>query len=166
MNKQGFIKTVEAIIAVLIIFIFIYYVTPKSTTNQDTSDIKKLQEEILKGISEKEIYRECITAEDNQVLLWIQGNNGIDTNFAIPISTNFSPTKCTPTNIPNGIKTFIEQSLTQKFQNNYRLIICTQGSCGSPPEKDTVYTSAVIVTSSLKTTPPTYNPKVVRLYLW
>ena len=37
MNKQGFIKTIEAIIAVLIIFIFIYYVTPKSSDIKDTS---------------------------------------------------------------------------------------------------------------------------------
>ena len=150
MNKQGFIKTVEAIIAVLIIFIFIYYVTPKSTTNQDTSDIKKLQEEILKGISENEEFRECIIQETG---IGIIQSTGI-TGFA------------TCNGIATTMQTFIESSLTKKFQTNYQLVICTQGSCGSPPEKDTVYTSAVIVTSSLKTTPPTYNPKVVRLYLW
>lgn len=162
MNKQGFIKTVEAIIAVLIIFIFIYYITPKSSDNKDTSDIKKLQEEILKGISENEEFRECITASNNPELLWIQGTNGIDTGFLVPISSNFSPAECITTT--TNIKTFIEQSLTKKFQNNYRLVICTQGNCGSPPEKDAVYTSAVIVTSSLKS--KDYNPKVVRLYLW
>ena len=155
MNKQGFIKTVEAIIAVLIIFIFIYYVTPKSSDNKDTSDIKKLQEEILKGISENEIYRGCIVTCPNEITCTIKGNE----------HPGFNSPECTTNDIPTAMQTFIEKSLTPKFQTNYQLVICTQGSCGSPPEKDTVYTSAVIVTSSLKTTPP-YNPKVVRLYLW
>ena len=152
MNKQGFIKTIEAIIAVLIIFIFIYYVTPKSSDIKDTSDIKKLQEEILKGISENEVFRECIIKETGTKII----------QYADPKITGFET--CT-SGVSTTMQTFIESSLTKKFQTNYQLVICTQGSCGSPPEKDTVYTSAVIVTSSLKT-PPTYNPKVVRLYLW
>lgn len=155
MDKKGFIKTVEAIIAVLIIFIFIYYITPKSTGNKEANDIKELQAEILKGISENEVYRECIiTCPDNSICT-IKGNEQL----------NFNSQTCT-NNILTNIKNFIEESLTPKFKNNYQLVICTQGSCGSPPEEDTVYTSAIIVTSSLKTTPPAYNPKIVRLYLW
>ncbi|MEK6951539.1 MAG: hypothetical protein AABX29_00835 [Nanoarchaeota archaeon] len=158
MNKQGFIKTVEAIIAVLIIFIFIYYITPKSTGNKETNDIKELQAEILKGISENEVYRECIVSCPDGSICTIE-KSGISNNFNTQTCTNNN-------NIPADMKGFIEKSLTPKFKDNYQLVICTQGNCGSPPEKDTVYTSAVIVTSSLKTTPPTYNPKVVRLYLW
>ncbi len=150
MDKKGFIKTVEAIIAVLIIFIFIYYVTPKSSDNKDISDIKELQAEILKGISENEAFRECIVKETGIETIQSTGIIGFE-NCNNGVST--------------AMQTFIESSLTKKFQTNYQLVICTQGSCGSPPEEDTVYTSAVIVTSSLKA-PPTYNPKVVRLYLW
>ena len=153
MNKQGFIKTVEAIIAILIIFIFIYYVTPKSSDNKDVSGIKKLQEEILKGVSENEEFRECIVTAQGGAIWYIQGSQ----------SEGFSTEQCS--GIKTEMQTFIEKSLTPKFQTNYQLVICTQGSCGSPPEQDTVYTSAVIVTSSLKA-PTTYNPKVVRLYLW
>jgi len=164
MDKRGFIKTVEAIIAVLLIFVFIYYITPKASDNKDLGDVKSLQAGILQGISENEEFRDCMIAADNPALLWVQGTDGIDNSFTEKIFSGFSPTKCTPTNTQTKIQTFIESSLPPKFQQNYRLVICNEGYCGLPPEKDTVYTSAVIITSSVKS--QNYNPKIARLYIW
>ncbi len=49
-------------------------------------------------------------------------------------------------------------------------MICNPDDCGIPdlPTNENVYTSAVIVTSSLEPpiTPESYNPKVVRLWVW
>jgi hypothetical protein len=140
MNKKGFIKTVEAIIEILIIFIFIYYVTPKINENPEIKGIKSLQTEILKGISENEDFRECIiTSED------------------------FTITKTEQSVCPN-IKEFIDSSLTPLYKNKYQLDVCLEGSCSGPPDEKTVYTSAIIITSSIKA--QEYKPKIVRLYLW
>jgi len=164
MDKQGFIKTIEAIIAVLIIFIFIYYITPKVNNSADIENIKLIQTEVLKGISENEGFRDCITAVDNPTLLWIQGINGVTNDFPGKIANGFDPTKCLPTNEAVNIQTYIESGLPPKFQQNYRLVICEQGQCGLPPEEDEVFTTAMIITSSIKS--QDYNPKVVRLYTW
>lgn len=161
MNKRGFIKTVEAIIAILLIFIFVYYITPKTTDTKEVGEVKELQTEILKGISENEEFRDCII--NNPGLMWIQGANGIDSDFPNNIN-GFTSEKCVQNAVQTKIKTFVESGLPPKFQNNYRLVICEEGKCGLPPEKDTVYTSAVIITSSVKS--QNYNPKIARLYFW
>ncbi len=62
MNKKGFVRTLEAVIAVIIVFGIILVVTPSrpSQDSETPAAIKEAQSFILDRISANEIYRPCI----------------------------------------------------------------------------------------------------------
>ena len=151
MNKKGFIRTLEAVIAILIVFVFIYVLMQGSlTTKSKTSDsIKSMQEEILRGISESESLRSEVVNFDK--------NEGTKNYLGADISTLSG----------NSIVEYVYDNLPTRFQQNYALVIC-ETSCGIPgslPNKE-VYTTAVVITSSLESNCPECKPKIVRLWVW
>lgn len=145
MNKRGFIRTLEAIIAVIIVFVFIYYVGSSSDKEYRTLEsIKTLQESILSEISKNDGFRDCIVNSQN-----IQEikNNGKE--------------------CPE-IGKFIEDNLPTRFKTRYRFNVCDPNqmkTCSLPSiEGGEVYTSAVVITSSLGS--KTYSPRILRLWLY
>jgi len=65
-NKKAYLKTLEAVIAAMILLIFIGEVLPHKT--EDTTltplDIETMQQTILKSISSREDLRTCVLTED------------------------------------------------------------------------------------------------------
>ena len=59
MNKKSFLRTIEVMIAVLITFIFIFFVFPKSQTPEE-----KVQLEVLKVLENSPEFRNCILGLD------------------------------------------------------------------------------------------------------
>ena len=62
MNNKGFLRILEAVIAIIIIFMFTYYIMPKNTEKSDVEGdkIRLLQKTILNEISYNEGFRDCI----------------------------------------------------------------------------------------------------------
>lgn len=150
MDKRGFIRTLEAIIAIIIVFVFIYVLMQGTinTATKGTESIKSLQEEVLRGISESEALRNCIVKLTPNYLD-ISEIPGLLDDDIICVA---------------DIKTYMQSNLG-KFKQSYALVICNvDASCGIPsdlPDKN-VYTTAIIITSSLQD----YKPKIVRLWVW
>ena len=70
MNNKGFLRILEAVIAIIIIFMFTYYIMPKNTEKSDVEGdkIRLLQKTILDEISYNEGFRDCILGRDG--ILW------------------------------------------------------------------------------------------------
>jgi len=153
MNKRGFLRTLEAVIAVIIVFLFIYYAGRSS--DKDTrfvQGIRSLEESILNDISKNDAFRDCIVSASGDV------NNNKKVDY---------------TEIGDGvfcldIKRFIEDSLPSRYKDNYAFTVCDPkdlGRCTLPyiPSKE-VYTSAVIISSSLNN--KEYSPRILRIWLF
>ncbi|MDO8628577.1 MAG: hypothetical protein Q7R56_02385 [Nanoarchaeota archaeon] len=61
-NKKGFIKTLEAVIAIILILTFIYYILPRATPEHpETPDnVRTAQNNIINELLYNNNYRECI----------------------------------------------------------------------------------------------------------
>ena len=70
MNNKGFLRILEAVIAIIIIFMFTYYIMPKNTEKSDVEGdkIRLLQKTILDEIGYNEGFRDCILGRDG--ILW------------------------------------------------------------------------------------------------
>ncbi len=61
-NKQGFLKTLEAVIAIIMILGFVYVVTPKQQKPETTPfNILDVQRFVLTEVAMNETFRNCIT---------------------------------------------------------------------------------------------------------
>ena len=154
MNKRGFIRTLEAVVAIIIVFLFIYYAGRSS--DKDTrfvQGIKSLEESILNDISKNDGFRDCIVTTS---LADTNGNGKADVQEIGEGAT-----------CPE-VKQFIEDSLPSRYRNNYAFTVCDPkelGSCTLPTiSSKEVYTSAVIISSSLNN--KEYNPRVLRMWLF
>ncbi len=69
-NKKAYLKTLEAVIAAMILLIFIGEVLPHKTEDVALTppDIETMQQTILKSISSREDLRTCVLAEDNSCI--------------------------------------------------------------------------------------------------
>ncbi len=144
MNKRGFIRTLEAVIAIIIVFVFIYAVSQSNIerASAKVDSIKSLQEEILRGISENEEYREEVLELD--INLYNEDLKGKDFFFINHVSNNLGG-----------------------FSDRYALIVCNPNDCIIPDslfDKEMVYTSAVVISGSFDEISST--PKIVRLWVW
>ena len=65
-NKKAYLKTLEAVIAAMILLLFIGEVLPHKTedTASTPPDIETMQQTILKSISSRENLRACVLTED------------------------------------------------------------------------------------------------------
>jgi len=152
MNKRGFIRTLEAVIAVIIVFMFIFFVGRSSynADEREIQNIRSLQESILSDISGNDVYRDCIIVTPIEAFNNVAESGANEPACAVEI------------------KNFISDSLPKKFRNNHEFNACDPkelGSCTLPTiSSNQVYTSAVIITSSLKSA--TYDPRILRIWFY
>lgn len=135
-NKKGFIKTLEAVIAIILILTFVYVFTPKEQeTPQETPlDIQDVQRFILTEVALNETYRNCI------------------------ITTQ--PGSCTTSACLQQINAFIDKHTPSGYANSCE--ICRKAiSCTSQPLPldRSIYTDSVFVGH-------TVSSKVFRVYFW
>jgi hypothetical protein len=69
-NKKGYIKTIEAVIAILIILGFIYVVTPKQNLPKETTpqNIESAEDFIINQVLYNSTYRDCVI-NDNRLCI-------------------------------------------------------------------------------------------------
>ena len=149
MNKRGFIKTLEAVLAVLIVFIFIFSLSQKGSSNNAVQTMKDMQEGLLSGISKDDKFRSCIVSATKENLPFIGVGNEQDPCFE------------------EGLKDYITNSLPSRFvkqgDERYRIWVCDVNDCTLPELSGKyVYTSAVIISSDLQD----YKPRVFRIWMW
>ncbi|MFH0936057.1 MAG: hypothetical protein V1815_00060, partial [Candidatus Woesearchaeota archaeon] len=65
-NKKGYLKTIEAVIAILIILGFIYVITPKNHLPEETTpqNVESSEEFIVTQVLYNSTYRDCIVKDD------------------------------------------------------------------------------------------------------
>ena len=148
MNKKGFIRTLEAVLAVIVIFIFIYSVGRGGYSgDRDVESIKSLQESILGEISRNDEFRDCIVTATAEEIKQINNEGGMG--------------------CPE-VKVFIESALPPRFLKEYKFNVCDPArlqDCSLPSLSGIeIYTSAVIITSSIKDGGE-YSPRILRLWL-
>ena len=151
MDKRGFIKTLEAVLAVMIVFIFIFTMSSR-VSNEDSKqgEMKGIQEGLLMGVSQNNDYRNCIISTNSAQL------SQISTGNTCP-----------------EIKNYVETTLPNRFVKNERfeISVCDPtlgqddpGNCDVSPSNggDFIYTSAVIISSDSNN----YNPRIFRIWMW
>ncbi|MEW6063088.1 MAG: hypothetical protein AB1571_01825 [Nanoarchaeota archaeon] len=138
--KRGYLRTLEAVIAIILIFIFMYTITPKSEGKElkVPEGIKATQNAIFSGIQQSDELREDIYNADNDAGAFGRFDGFIEGN------------------IPAGY--------------SYTFMLCNKGgscwckdtgsSCTTPPSlpEKTVYAKSMLITV------PGY--KILRLYIW
>lgn len=143
-GKRGWIRTFEAVIAILLVLGFILYVTPKATVYAEETPqiVESSQNYILKRILENENYRQCIL------------NSGSDGECSTALSECTSGgdiIKLITDNTPAGYTSACE--ICGKSSS------CLDAGVLAYTEEKSVYTSAIMVSSLDKT-------KVMRIYFW
>ena len=141
MNKRGFVKIIEAFIAVLLVAGVLLFVVSKNSSVLDSKQerIEEIQKSILQEISQNNEYRNAVLEGDNEIEL--------DPN---------SPGKL------GEIWTFVDNQIPNQLEFKIKIclleIIC---SLSEYPEKD-VYTRSVAITSNITT----YRPKQFKIWVW
>ncbi len=138
-NKKGYIKTIEAVVAIVAILIFIFTALPRS----DQAIIKKPTmiesnlENIMDEVIIQKIYRAEVIASNGEC-----GEEDVCTNFL-------------------KLKELVENNLVVGY--TYKFSICPDPSCVAdlPSEKD-VYMDDLFIASSRTT----QEPKVFRVWMW
>lgn len=154
MDKRGFIKTLEAVLAVIIVFIFIYSISDKTDTNGSRAELMRdIQENLLLGISNDDDFRKCIVSAPVELL----GNIG---------TGSVGGDVCEGVN-GKSLKGYIENTLPGRFKSKYAIGICEVGNCDVVTPNNVgkyVYTSAVVISSELEV--GNYAPKILRIWVW
>ncbi len=150
MSKRGFIRTLEAVLAVLIVLIFIFTVNQTNSGSSQIESIRELEEGILRGIVQDESMRNCIVSTVQS------DDDGNGVGDLDEISTGI---KC------SEVRQFVVNSLPNRFRESFELQACESGSCVIPnlPDKN-VFTAGAVVSSSL--TDEKYAPRLVRIWIW
>lgn len=137
MNNKGFVKTLEAIVAVIIVFTLIVTLAPTTKKQrEETPDaVKQAQAFLLDQITSNEIYRECVK------------------------KSAAAPGECKivcPS--PSDIDSFVKNNIPSQY--DYRCEICLSAStCSGPPPLDkSLYTDSRLVAAD--------PPRVVRVIIW
>lgn len=141
-NKKGYIRTLEAVIAIILILIFVFSVAPKRQISEPKTprEIQLISERILNEVGSNKDFRQCIIEGTYQG----QSKDGED---------------C--------INDFInENNLINKQIMDYRILVCDPGTiCQEPlglPTTTSVYTKSIVISSTLTK----FNLKIVKLYIW
>jgi hypothetical protein len=76
MDRRGFIKTLEAVLSVIIVFIFIFTISQRGTNDGgDVETMKNIQEGLLMGVNQNDDFRSCIvTTNDANLNLIASGD--------------------------------------------------------------------------------------------
>lgn len=136
MNKRGWLKTLEAVIAILLILLVIYSFIPKAPKKTDLEDqLQSSKEAIAEGIMYNEELRKEIIDYPEE-----------------PEDCSFS----------DELKELIDSHLPTGFGYNCRL--CTETNCvivNVPSNKD-VYVTDVFISSTMER----QDIKIVRIAFW
>ena len=146
-NKKGFIRILEAVIAIILILGFIFWITPRVTEFEEEipENVASSKEFIMNQILQKKEYGECIAAAKYGISSGEHGNceNALCEERKNEIMNLFE-------NIPIGYDYWCE--------------ICPSSmSCTNLPprsEKKSIYTNSIFVYKSDQS----YN--TIRIYIW
>ena len=133
MNNKGFLRILEAVIAIIIIFMFTYYITPKDTEKIDVEGekIKLLQKTILNEISYNENFRDCILNNnqggwDNCKSNIITYAEDLDKRYQGKISIvkcDIDDINCKPCEVSSN-NVYVSDVLITDMNNKQRVTIC------------------------------------------
>ncbi len=147
-NKKGFIRTLEAVIAIILILGFIFWITPKVVEFEEKvpENVANAKDFILNQILSEKEYSECVlfASEGECESVLSDSSEGSCKDIII--------NELIEDNIPHGY--------------SYHCEICSSsGSCTNLPEPDktlkkSVYTGSIFVYGS------STNYKVFRIYIW
>lgn len=136
-NKKGFLRTLESIIAIIMVLGLILYVTPTRTpeVSELPGVVEQAQNLVLEEVAVNKEFRKCILESDER--------------------------SCIGMNSPcSGIESFIQTAVPTGYQFNCEIcsssIACV--SSLSIPQDKTVYTRDTFVAGS--------PSKVFRVYMW
>lgn len=137
MNKKGYIRTLEAVIAIIIILVFVFTVLqPKYRKESEPSEIKLLQDVVINELEENDNYRNYILTENS---------DGLD-------------------EINNYIESMIIEVGNYEY---YLHIQGASEPLGIPssnlPEDKKVYARGIMISATIE---EGYDPKIAVLYLW
>lgn len=160
-NKKGYIKTIEAVIAIVLILVFIVSIWPKSQDIEIKTprDISLTLDRTLNEFQYNNEYRECIIEMNIP-------NNGLRL-VDIPDSSDEDLKDCY-----NSLNTFIDDVIPQAML--YSLSICSVGNnndCIPPdieimvlPKKENIYTKGVFISTTPEDTDS--DSKTIKIYIW
>jgi len=137
MNKKGFVRTLEAVIAVIIVFTIIVMLAPeKNRPEKETPEIiKQTLAFLLEQITSNEAYKACVKK-----------------SAAAPGECK---AVCPP---PADIDSFVKNNIPARY--DYRCEICLSAStCSGPlPLGKSLYTDSKLIAAD--------PPRVIRLIFW
>ncbi|MBU4351639.1 MAG: hypothetical protein KKA65_05160 [Nanoarchaeota archaeon] len=138
-NKKGYLKTLEAVLAIVIILLFTFSVTPKPEADLSVpQNIKTTQGFILSEIENNNTLRSYIVNSDDSDVAYNLAYRNVDSLINL--------------NMPGGY--------------GYTFGICDMSSCisniTSLALETSIYSQDILIaTDGIK-----QNPKVVRLWMW
>jgi hypothetical protein len=147
MNKKGFIRTLEAVVAIILIFSFIFFILPKQIDIETRipENVQLSQQFILNEIMYNSTFRDCIFDYN------LQGETGTNCQAISDASNNCD------------INTFITRQLP--FNYDFACEVCNQvATCigEDVPFDKSVYANSIFLVRD----PPSNSPKVLRVYVW
>ena len=133
-NKKAYLKTLEAVIAIIIFLIFITYILIFNVPSGEPSipqDIELLQDSILNNIQTNHTLRSCLVVNDDICI-----KNSIDPQIPTTIigyhiqicnsnSTISDPSDCPPVKInflPDDVKIIYSDSLMIQEQDEFAIL--------------------------------------------
>lgn len=135
-NKKGYLKTLEAVIAIVIILLFTFAVTPKPEPDYSTPyAVKASFDYIIDQVETNDTIRSLIMQSD-------------------------TPAGLTKAN--NSVKGQVQENIPPGY--DFSCNVCDMLACLSEaiPEEKSVYSRDVLISSDATT----QNPKVVRIWMW
>lgn len=145
-NKKGFIKTLEAVIAVILIISFLFYVINKSSVRESEvpKNIEEAQTFILNAVSENKTFRECIV---NSII-------SVDRGLACKIDG------ADLNNCVFGINEFVKKNIPAGY--DYECEICGKVESCVPLPDETIKKSIYVKDSFIAAK----QSKIFRIYVW
>ena len=156
-NKKAYIRTVEAIIAIVLILTFTIYIWPKESQVESKipREIELTLSRIINEFQYNEEYRSCILQIKLIRSLTVQEIQGLEIDDTIK--------RCY-----NELSAFVKDNIPQTLL--YSLSICSvEGYC-APSDievnlpKENVYTKGAFISTT--TTEQNPDSKTVKLYVW
>jgi len=138
-GRKGYLKTLEAVLAIVIILMFTFAVTPKEEPDLSTPDnVKASQDFILSEIQKNDSIRTLIMGSDQSDLSFNTAYQAID--------------QVMQDNVPPGYR--------------YTFGLCGLSSCVSNITtlslETSIYANDILISSNGSV----QNPKVIRLWMW
>tara|TARA_Y100000310_G_scaffold309485_1_gene353621 strand:- start:36 stop:515 length:480 start_codon:yes stop_codon:yes gene_type:complete len=156
LNKKGFIRTLEAVIAVILLLSIIYLVTPvREYDIRKPYNIDEAHNAIFTEVLANQTFRDCIL---NNVVCTVASGCGVLNNSEGQYTYNGD--QITGPNCIGNINDFI-YTYNKPRGYVYLAEVCYKSaSCikGVLPIEKQIYAESIILTSE--------NPKVFRIYFW